>query len=151
MMNNCDGILKIKGIRREAGQRESLPDEVHEQEADARFLRKGEGLHLFYREEAGEGNFWQTRLSVKDKEVILRRTVPGTGAAPTVLHFREGETRVCDYPTVAGLMKLETRTRSVLLTESDHSLSLKMEYSLFLHGERLSDHELTVDFSDINI
>ncbi len=151
MMNNCEGILKIRGIRREPGQHgqtESLPDDIHEQETGARFLRKDGNLHLFYREETGEGTFCRSRLSIKDKEVILRRTVPGAGSVPTVLHFREGEARVCDYPTVAGLMKLETRTRSLLLTESDHSLSLKMEYSLFLHGERLSDHELTVDFSD---
>ena len=147
MMNNCRGILKIRGVRKEPGPEAALRDEVHEMETRARFLRKEGTRFLFYQEETGEGIFCQSRLTVKEKEVILRRTFPGTGQAPTVLHFRKGEARECVYPTVAGLMKPETRTSRVLVAESKDFFSLKMEYALFLHGEKLSDHELTVCFS----
>ena len=127
------GTLTIRGIRRE-GDRE----EVNELRTTARYISRDGKRYLFYKEYMEGGAHQQVRLTMTDHEVILKKK----GLGESLLHFRKGSLRPCHYQTVAGPMDLESRTRKIHGKETPDSLLLRIEYSLYMQGQLLSDYEL---------
>ena len=127
------GTLTIRGIRRE-GDRE----EVNELRTTARYISRDEKRYLFYKEYMEGGAHQQVRLTMTDHEVILKKK----GLGESLLPFRKGSLRPCHYQTVAGPMDLESRTRKIHGKETPDSLLLRIEYSLYMQGQLLSDYEL---------
>ena len=127
------GTLTIRGIRREGDQ-----EEVNELKTTARYLSRDGKRYLFYKEYIEGGAHQQVRLTMTDHEVILKKK----GLGESLLHFRKGALRPCRYQTVAGPMNLESRTRKIHGKETSDSLLLRIEYSLYMQGQLLSDYEL---------
>ena len=133
------GILTIRGIRREGDQ-----EEVNELKTTARYISRDGKRYLFYKEYMEGGTHQQVRLTMSDHEVILKKK----GWGESVLHFRKGALKHCRYQTVAGPMDLESRTRKIHGKETQDSLYLRIEYSLYMHGQLLSEYELDLAWKE---
>ena len=133
MDGKTEGILFIRGIRRDAGE-----EEINELKTTARYIRKEGKRYLFYRETAEDGSRNQVRLTIGEEEVLLQKK----GSWNSSLHFRRGKDGLCRYQTPMGTMEMISHTRVIRREESDHVFRLKLEYSLFLSGRLLSEYEL---------
>ena len=139
------GTLFIRTLQKGYGQ-----EEVSETGFSARYVKKGESRFLLYREEEEGKTDRMVRILLKDKELVLRKRIPGTPDDAAHLCFQEGAGRECRYLTPAGLMKMESRTRKMVLTEGDDFLKFRMNYSLYMEGELISDYRLTLRWTEDN-
>lgn len=134
-----NGVVVIKGIQRLDGQ-----EDVNEISTAAKYIKKDGKRFLFYKEYMEGGESQQVRLTIEDKEVTQKKT----GENVSVLRFRKGASMPCQYQSVMGPMELVSRTRKIRLRESEHALSLKMEYTLYMNGMSMSDYELQIDWRE---
>lgn len=128
--------LTIRGVRTGPG-----PEDVSELVTTAEYYDNGVMKYLFYTEYTEDGQLQKNRLTIAPEYIELKKT----GDATSVLTFREGVKKPCIYQTPAGPMEFISDTRRINLRESEDTLTLRMEYSLLLNGELVSDHRLTVD------
>ena len=133
------GIVKIRGVQSGYGQQD-----VNEVTTPARYVCRDGKRYLFYREYAESGASQQVRLTISEGEVCLKKS----GMGHTELTFCKGSKRPCHYQSPVGPMELVSQTRKIRLRESEHHMNLKMEYSLYMHEQILSDYALDIEWRE---
>lgn len=133
------GNLSIRGIQRGYGE-----EDRSEIITTARYVKKDGKRYLFYREYAEDGSHQQVRLTIGEKEVILKKT----GLGVSTLHFQKGRSMPCHYQSPVGPMELVSKTRVIHVKEEPHSLRVKMEYALYMHGQHMSDYVLELKWKE---
>ncbi len=133
------GILSIKGTQRGYGM-----EDVSEITSPAKYVNKDGKRYLFYKEYAEDGSHQQVRLTVEGNDVILKKS----GMGNSLLHFRKGTMMPCHYQSPVGAMELVSRTKKIRLKEGEHSLTLEMEYALYMHDQHMSDYVLEIHWKE---
>ena len=137
------GSLVIRSMQKGYGH-----EEVSETGFSARYVKKKGSRFLLYREKVEGEPDRMVRILLRDKELILRKSLPGSPDAFTLLCFQEGAGKECRYFTPAGTMKMESRTRRIIRTEGEDFLKIRMDYSLYMQGEIISDYRLTIRWTE---
>lgn len=70
-----------------------------------------------------------------------------TGIIGTHMIFTPGQTEKTHYATPMGEMYIETTTNKIFLEEQEDTLKMKVEYSLDINYEHVSDCTITVDIT----
>ena len=104
-------------------------------------------------EDGKKGNVtYSSRLKISEKEVRLRRSLPGTDQAPRahVMEFvyllrDEGE-RGClvDYPTPYGTLSLEILTKELTVERKEAEIFAKICYVMLQEGQEISRDSLRI-------
>lgn len=137
--------LTITGTRIIEGQ-----EDTSEQITIADYYDNGGRKYLFYTEDNREeetgvssGAIFpeiRCRLTIGPDGIELKKS----GSETNVLTFREGFRKTCTYHTPIGLMELVSFTRRIDMKENEDTLTIYMEYALYMGGELMSDHKLTI-------
>lgn len=128
--------LTIRGVQSGFGE-----EEITEITTIADYFHK-DGVHyLFYSEITEEGYTVKNRLTVAPDTVELKKT----GAGDSFLRFRTGHSEDCRYHSPAGMLLLVSDTKRLEMRRNRNGLALRLEYSFYMSGMRVSDYRLTVD------
>lgn len=136
---NRKGTLTIKGTQSGYGA-----SDVSEVTTSANYVVKEGKRYLFYREYLEGGASQQVRMTIEEKEVILKKV----GPLQSTLHFIKGKSMPCHYMSPVGPMELVSKTRAIKMKEGEHSFFLKLEYSLYMHEQHMSDYNLEIRWEE---
>jgi len=127
--------LTITGIQSGFG-----PEDRTEQITTAEYYNNKGRQYLFYTEYTEEGTAVRCRLAIEPGRVELKKT----GNGESVLIFSKRGMQRCSYQSPAGPLELLSDTHRIEILSDEDCLTVYLEYSLFLHGEPVSDYRLTI-------
>lgn len=95
-------------------------------------------------EESGQPVSHLLKIRGKNVEHILDGGIAGH------LYFEEGKRHNTDYRTQMGSLEVEVDTKSVEMTESERGIFARVEYELYLNGEKVADTTtcISVEFAE---
>ena len=120
------------------------------------YYKNGHHYILFAEELAEDGKkgnvTYSSRLKISEKEVRLRRSLPGMNGSPRahVMEFiyllREEGERGClvDYPTPYGTLSLEILTKELTVERREAELLAKIRYVMLQEGQEINQGSLKI-------
>lgn len=116
------------------------------------FYKNGH-YYLLFREEIGDdegkdATVFSSRLKISEKEVTLRRSLPGAdrNVGRTVLEmtYKKEPGSFANYPTPYGLFCFEICTDTLIVKAETEELSVHIDYRLMQEGQEVSKDSLDI-------
>lgn len=109
------------------------------------YYYKEDKHYIFYEEKSSDGAEQSNNiLKIKKNEVELIRK----GYSATHLYFEEGKLNNTYYDTIIGKLFVGVDTKSVHIEETDSSIRVKIEYSLLMDDEKVSDCVVDIEVKE---
>lgn len=132
-----DVRVTVKGVQRDDSTEISRTEIV----VPGEYYFKNGSHYIFYEETAEDtGEPIKNSLKLKGNMLELNRK----GAVNGRMIFETGKSHVADYATPFGMLRMETVTSRILLTEEENRLQIRAEYELWADGVKMSSNRLTV-------
>lgn len=100
------------------------------------------GSHYIFYEETGGDSGERVKNSLKLKGNLLELNKKGMVNGRMV--FETGKRHVTDYATPYGILRMETETSRIGLSEEAEGIRITLEYELWMEQTRISVCELTM-------
>ena len=130
-------IISIKGLQiGKESERESIISEH-----DGRFFERDGKRYVMYNENT-EGTDETTKCLIKIgfNEVIVTKR----GAVNVEMPFKMGAKKLTNYDTQFGGFTLGFRTKNISCVETDHAISLDIDYVLDMNYEYMADCHINI-------
>ncbi len=100
------------------------------------------GKHFIQYDEPAEtaGAVIKNMIKISPKRIEITKK----GAASSLMYFDLDQNTEAIYQTPYGDLRFEVRTSGILLEETETTLLVKLEYTLYTEGSHLSDHKTVI-------
>lgn len=128
-------IVSVSGI-----QFEIEPTESVELIAVGDYYNKNGKHYIFYDESDMEDGLTKNRIKIVPGKIEVVKS----GATNAQMIFEEGKTNLTYYDTAMGSLLMGVTTSSIQLKEEENRIRAKINYSLEVNYNHISDCEITI-------
>jgi len=134
---NEEVLISIKGMQ--IGK--DMDGESIVSEYVGKYLERDGKKYLMYNENIeGTDNVTKCLIKIGINEVIVTKR----GAVNVEMPFRKGAKKLTNYDTQFGGFTLGFRTKNITCTETEHSISLDIDYVLDMNYEYMADCHINI-------
>lgn len=132
-----DVLIRISGIH----VLEEDQDNIEVITSGDYYLKNGKHYILYDEIIEGFDDVIKNTIKVASDSMDIRKS----GISNVRMSFEKDKKNISCYATPMGEMMIGINTNQILVDESEDSLKIRVDYSLDINYEHISDHEIAID------